>query len=103
MPALTPRIAALPTLASTPSSPVKRFDLHGPGLDVAVGLARLVVELTPDMDRRGSAALEHRAGQRRNLAVRRMVEQVVVVDTQARERLQVVGVAEPDSMFSAML
>src|SRR6185503_277628 len=37
------------------------------GLDVAIGLPSLIVELTPDMDRRGRPALEHRAGKRRDL------------------------------------
>ena len=45
------------------------------------------------MDRRGCAALEHRAGKRRDLAVGGMVGKVVVVNTKARERVQIIGVS----------
>ncbi len=44
------------------------------------------------MDWRVCAALENRTGKRRNFAIGRMVDEIVLVNSKARERLQVVGV-----------
>ena len=66
--------------------------LGRPRLAVAIGLAPLIVGLAPQVDRSRRAALEHASGQRRDLAVRRLRQDVVIVDTKARERLQVVGI-----------
>jgi len=71
------RVADVCIDAEEPAEPLRA---RGARLLVALRLARLVIELTPDMDRRGCPALEHRAGKRRDLAVGRMVGEVVLMD-----------------------